>query len=255
VTLKIETFGLTDTGMLRQNNEDSFLVEDDLNLYLVADGMGGHAAGEIASHLAVESIREFIQKSAEVSKPTWPFPTPKEFPLPWQRLMASIMAANGMIYRHSRENRNLAGMGTTVVAILLRDDEAIYAHVGDSRLYLLRNGQFYLKTEDHSWIQEQINAGSLTAEEALRHPLRNVITRALGGASVVSVDIASMSLEPGDLLLLCTDGLTTMLEDEMIASLLREGGSLQQQANRLIETANKMGGHDNTSVVLVRIRD
>ena len=187
--MKIEIAGLTDTGLLRKNNEDNLLIDQEHNLFLVADGMGGHAAGEVASRLAVDTVQDFINKTENHTKPTWPFPTSREFPLLWQRLMASIMAANGVIYKRSREDEILAGMGTTVVATILSNHEAIHAHVGDSRLYISRNGRLTLTTEDHSWIQEQMNSGNLTLEEANRHPLRNVITRALGGAPVVSVDI------------------------------------------------------------------
>lgn len=252
--MRIEIAGLSDTGLLRKNNEDNLLIDKDHNLFLVADGMGGHAAGEVASKLAVETVLDFISRTENHTKPTWPFPTSREFPLLWQRLMASIMAANGVIYKRSREDEILAGMGTTVVATIISNHEAIHAHVGDSRLYIFRNGRLSLTTEDHSWIQEQMNSGNLTLEEANRHPLRNVITRALGGAPVVSVDISSIKLKPKDILLLCTDGLTTMLNDDEICQIMSQSNELSVIADNLVSGANEHGGHDNTTVVLIRIQ-
>lgn len=255
MTLRFEACGLTHTGLLRHNNEDSFLLDEAHELFMVADGMGGHAAGEIASKMAVEQIRDFIANASDQQRPSWPYPTPREYPIFWQRMMAAVMSANAAIYRNSRESQHLSGMGTTVVALSLDGDSVVFAHVGDSRLYLFRDGKLSLQTEDHSWIQEQINQGNLTEEEAARHPLRNVITRALGGASAVSVDVGSIKPLPEDLFLLCTDGLTTMVPDQEIEEILLKHHDLNQAADQLIQTANQMGGHDNTTVVVIRIRE
>lgn len=244
--------GLTHRGMVRKNNEDAYAIDESLNLFIVADGMGGHAAGEVAAHLAVKTVVDFIRQTDGWKEPHWPLPTDRDLPFPWQQLQGAVMAANAVIYREATTKEELFGMGTTLVALRFLKDEALYAHVGDSRLYLFRQGNLGLLTEDHSWVQEQIGAGNLTEEEAQTHPLRNVVTRALGSIPNVKVDLNSLIPQKGDLFLLCTDGLITMVTHEEIQSIIQKyRGDLDMLATQLIEEANRKGGLDNTTVILV----
>src|SRR5947207_9141622 len=214
--MQVKSFGLTHVGRQRQHNEDSFLVEDKAKLYLVADGMGGHAAGEIASRIAVDSISEFILHTKE-DDGTWPHAYDEQYRRSTNRLMAAVRMANTRVLEAMRKDARLRGMGTTVVAGLADDATMSIAHVGDSRAYLIRGGELTRITHDHSWVFEQVQAGMLTEAEAEKHPLRNVITRALGGALSVNPDAAEFESKPGDVVLLCSDGLTGMVpEDEIL---------------------------------------
>jgi len=243
--------GTTHKGSVRENNEDAYLYDAEMGLVVVADGMGGHAAGEVASQIACDAIRDFIQKSEDSKKITWPLIYRREFSGEWNRLLGAMSLANGRILKYAKEHRKYLGMGTTVVAALFRDDKITYAHVGDSRLYHLSNGAFGQLTEDHSWVQEQIKIGNLTPEQAEHHPLKNVVTRALGGAPQVYVDLAEKPFGEHDLYLFCTDGLTTAVSDEEIAGVLRSPLALTEKARELLELALDAGGPDNVTVFLV----
>ncbi len=250
--MQVKSFGLTHVGRQRQHNEDSFLVEDKAKLYLVADGMGGHAAGEIASRIAVDSISEFIIHTKE-DDGTWPHAYDENFRRTTNRLMAAVRMANTRVLEAMRKDARLRGMGTTVVACLADDDMMSFAHVGDSRAYLIRDGQLSRITNDHSWVFEQVQAGMLTEAEAEKHPLRNVITRALGGALTVTPDAAEVEVRPGDLYLLCSDGLTGMVpEDEILRLVTENEDDLQKACQVLIDTANERGGLDNVTTILVK---
>jgi serine/threonine protein phosphatase PrpC len=250
--MQVKAFGLSHVGRQRQHNEDSYLVEDDAKLFLVADGMGGHAAGEIASRIAVDSINEFIVHSKS-DDGTWPHAYDEHFRRSTNRLMAAVRLANTRVLEAMRKDARLRGMGTTVVACLVDDDLISVAHVGDSRAYLIRDKQLSRITNDHSWVFEQVQAGMLTEAEAEKHPLRNVITRALGGALQVSPDASEIEARPGDVYLLCSDGLTGMVsEDEILKVVTQNDGDLKKACHQLIDIANEHGGLDNVTAVLVR---
>ena len=250
--MEIKAHGLTHVGKQRQHNEDAFLVADEAKLYLVADGMGGHAAGEIASRIAVDSISEFILHTKE-DDGTWPHAYDEQYKRSTNRLMAAVRMANTRVLEAMRKDARLRGMGTTVVACLADEDTMSVAHVGDSRAYLVRDGRLSRLTNDHSWVFEQVQAGMLTEEEAEKHPLRNVITRALGGALQVSPDASEVASKPGDVYLLCSDGLTGMLPEEEILRVVSDhNDDLERACQELIDRANERGGLDNVTAILVK---
>src|SRR5712692_4956563 len=239
--MQVKSFGFTHVGRQRQHNEDSFLVEDKAKLYLVADGMGGHAAGEIASRIAVDSISEFIIHTKE-DDGTWPHAYDEQYRRSTNRLMAAVRMANTRVLEAMRKDARLRGMGTTVVACLVDSDVVSFAHVGDSRAYMVRDNSLNRITNDHSWVFEQVQAGMLTEAEAEKHPLRNVITRALGGALQVAPDASEIEARPGDVYLLCSDGLTGMVPEEEILKVVTESdGDLKRACQALIEAANEHG--------------
>jgi len=240
--------------MKRRLNEDVFLVDEDLGLYLVADGMGGHAAGEVASRLAADEIIRTFSDRVSLGDETWPEHWKMARSAAANLLVDAIMAGHERVTRAVSRDSNLKGMGTTVVAAVhpSASRTLIICHVGDSRAYRLRNGEFSALTDDHSWVHEQVAAGFLTEEAARSHPLKNVVTQALGGSTEPRVDILETEVEEGDLYLLCSDGLNSMLTDDEIASRLDERGSLEDIATQLIAAANDRGGNDNVSVVLLR---
>ena len=250
--MQVKAYGLTHVGRQRQHNEDSFLVADDAHLYLVADGMGGHAAGEIASRIAVDSISEFILHTKE-DDGTWPHAYDEHLKRSTNRLMAALKMANSRVLEAMKKDARLRGMGTTVVACLADEDTMSVAHVGDSRAYLIRDGVLSRLTNDHSWVFEQVQAGMLTPEEAEKHPLRNVITRALGGALQVTPDASETISHPGDVYLLCSDGLTGMVpEEEILRAVKDNANDLEKACRVLIDTANERGGLDNVTAILVK---
>ncbi len=250
----IEATGATDVGMKRRLNEDVFLVDDDLGVYLVADGMGGHAAGEVASRLASEEIIRTLNGRSPSDHETWPEHWNMARSATANLLVDAVLSGHDRVTRAVSRDMNLKGMGTTVVVAVHpeRTDHLVICHVGDSRAYRFRNGRIDLLTDDHSWVHEQVAAGFLTEEAARSHPLKNVVTQALGGSSEPKVDILETELADGDIYLLCSDGLNSMLTDEEIAELLGEGGTLQELTRKLIVAANERGGNDNVSVVMLR---
>ncbi|HXI11955.1 MAG TPA: Stp1/IreP family PP2C-type Ser/Thr phosphatase [Thermoanaerobaculia bacterium] len=249
--MEVKAFGLTHVGRQRQHNEDSFLVESGEKLFVVADGMGGHAAGEIASRIAVESVAEFIVHTVE-DDGTWPHAYDEHFKRSTNRLIAALKMANTRVVEAMKKDLRLRGMGTTIVGCLQDNDTMSVAHVGDSRAYLIRGAQISRITNDHSWVFEQVQAGMLTEAEAEKHPLRNVITRALGGSLSVVPDASEINCQPGDVYLLCSDGLTGMVQDDELLTLVTESLDLDAVGQRLIDRANEQGGIDNITVVLVR---
>ncbi len=230
---------LTDRGRKRASNEDAFGLSVEHGVYIVCDGMGGAAAGEVASTLAVGEMMQWLTQRPRTSPP------PIE-------AAEAVAAANEAIYSRSQRNQSLNGMGTTLVALLVEDRRAWMVNVGDSRGYRLRNSNLEQVTLDHSLVEEQIRLGQMSQEEALRSPLKNVITRALGTQSAVTPDIFEFETEPGDLFLLCSDGLVRELSDSVIESLLRLDLTLEEMCSRLVEAANEAGGHDNITCLLVR---
>jgi PPM family protein phosphatase len=227
----------TDTGRQRRANEDSLLARSPL--FVVADGMGGAQAGEVASRIAVESFRHGLDDASR----------------PEAALATLALAANSRIHELSHSNAEHAGMGTTLTAVYVGDREVAIAHVGDSRAYCLREGELLRLTDDHSLVDELMRQGRLTPEEAVEHPQRSVITRALGPEGTVEVDTRSFSARPGDVYLLCSDGLTTMLSEEKIADALRSHSRLRDAGEALIAAANEAGGRDNITVVLLRLEE
>jgi protein phosphatase len=245
----------SDTGLKRLHNEDRFVADPQLGLYVVCDGMGGGNAGEIASALAVEAIHAHLTEAAQHA----------DLPLigPWDatvsasanRLASAIRAANDIIHRESWSRPGYAGMGTTVVAALLHEEVLTIAHVGDSRLYLVQNETIQSLTTDHSWVAEQILKGIMTEEEAERSPRRNIVTRALGVESNVDVELTEVPIKSGNILLLCSDGLTRGVRLSDILHILSGSEDLPIMSDRLIALANEAGGDDNTTVVVVALRD
>lgn len=250
--LRIRACGLSDVGRARTHNEDCFGIDPEHRMFVVADGMGGHNHGEVASRIAVKAIQEFVEQTAE-NDTTWPFVYDARLQRHSNRLKTAIRMAHDKVLRAIRHDGSLIGMGTTVVGFLLKGRVAAIAHVGDSRAYRLRDGKLELLTQDHTWVNEQVVAGYLSAEQARAHPLKNVVTRALGGESEVVVDVREVEVMAGDVYILCSDGLTTMLSDEEILRRLGDGPALEDVCRSLVRDANGKGGLDNITVVLVAV--
>jgi protein phosphatase len=230
---------LTDRGRKRTSNEDAFGISAEHGVYLVCDGMGGAAAGEIASAMAVDQMLRLLTSRAV------------ETPLS-QAAEEAVRAANEAIFSRSQRNARLRGMGTTLVGLLAEGSKVLVLNIGDSRCYRLRNHGLEQVTVDHSMVDEMVRAGQMTPADALRSPLRNVITRALGTQKEVPPDLFELEAEPGDLFLLCSDGLTRELPDSLIESLLSADSSPDELCARLVSAANKAGGNDNVTCLLVR---
>lgn len=248
-------FAETDIGRKRSHNEDCYAAEPALGLYVVCDGMGGGNAGEVASHMAIDAILAYVKAEARrgcvAGRATV---NPALSPLTSQ-LADAIRAANETVHRASREHAKYAGMGTTVVAARLTGRHVSIAHVGDSRLYLIRNGAIQTLTSDHSWVAEQVAKGYMTEEEAERSPRRNIVTRALGIESSVDIDLAEIPVSNGDLLLLCSDGLTRGVRCHDILRTVDAAGDLCDKTHRLVSLANDAGGDDNITVLLVSVQE
>jgi protein phosphatase len=236
---------VSDRGRKRPSNEDAFGFSVEHGVFLVCDGMGGAAAGEIASSLAVDEMLRLLDRRAgeQNGHQAGPMPGLAE---------EAVAAANEAIFSRSQRNYKLSGMGTTLVGLLVDERRVWVLNVGDSRCYRMRNRRLEQITLDHSLVEEQVRLGRMTRSEALRSPLRNVITRALGTQSRVTPDIFELEPEPGDLFLLCSDGLTRELSDSLIESLLGADLPLNALCARLVEAAKKAGGHDNITCILVR---
>jgi serine/threonine protein phosphatase PrpC len=232
----------TDVGIVRSGNEDNYLMLADRGIFIVADGMGGHAAGEVASEMAVRitslaigSLRGLSDEQASA------------------RLSTAIRSANEAIFERTLSEHDKRGMGTTATVLALLPRRYLIGQVGDSRAYLLRNGRFQQLTKDHSYVQEQVDAGLLTPDQARVHPYSNVITRCVGASGDVVPDIYFGALEQGDVILLASDGLTGMLEDAQITRILTSEGGPQHWVDRMITEANRRGGLDNITAVVIRI--
>jgi PPM family protein phosphatase len=230
----------THVGHRRQENEDCFAVAPHLGLYLVADGMGGHSAGQVASQLAAEASLQAIESLEGVARG------------PAEKLREAVTSANQAIFASAADHPEYAGMGTTVVALLFDGAKAGLVHVGDSRAYRIRQGRIRLLTEDHSVVAELLRHREIGEEEARDHPHRHVLTRALGVRRQVEPDVGELEAASGDLFVLCSDGLNAHVEDEEIAQIAGGPGDPQKACERLVELANERGGEDNTTVVVVR---
>ena len=232
----------TDVGIVRSGNEDNYLMLADRGIFIVADGMGGHAAGEVASEMAVRitsseigSLRGLSDEQASA------------------RLSTAIRTANEAIFERTLSEHDKRGMGTTATVLVLLPRRYLIGQVGDSRAYLLRSGRFHQLTKDHSYVQEQVDAGLLTPDQARVHPYSNVITRCVGASGDVVPDIYFGSLEQGDIILLASDGLTGMLEDAQLTRILTSDGGPQHWVDRMISEANRRGGLDNITAIVIRI--
>ena len=245
--MRIVAHGLTDVGRRRESNQDSLLVAPERGVYAVADGMGGHAAGEVASHIAIEALSETLVTDSldgeeidaqEVAN----------------RLENAFIEGNRRICDSVVSRGEWRGMGTTIVALITLGHRAVIGHVGDSRAYLLRDGTLRRLTNDHSWVSEQVRMGLMTDEEAHRHPMRNIVTRALGNRPALDVDISEADVRPTDVFLLCSDGLNSMLTDnEIHEALSRNAADPEAACRELIDQANHKGGEDNITVIVCRL--
>ena len=245
-TPKLDIYGLTDEGLVRDHNEDYISWSPETGLVILADGMGGHNAGEVASELAVSSINEALE---EVLSPEIKDSCDMDFK---EVVHEAVVYANEEINSHAKEHPECNGMGTTIVMTLFYKDSVILASVGDSRIYRFRKGELKQVTTDHSLVQEMIDNGYMSEEEALNSTNRNLITRALGIAEEVKIDVLQDSFEKDDIYLLCSDGLSDMINDDQIFSVLvKSRQDLKRASEELVKQAKDNGGHDNVSVILV----
>ncbi|MBC8211814.1 MAG: Stp1/IreP family PP2C-type Ser/Thr phosphatase [Gammaproteobacteria bacterium] len=252
---KTQIVGQTDTGRIRQNNEDSIGYDSALGLLVLADGMGGHLGGEVASSLSVDNIIKFSQQHLPSIK-TGQIDSKSGFTLESLCVQEAIEYANDLVYRKSTEDVELRGMGTTLVVILFYDNRFSLAHIGDSRCYRYRNKSLSQITKDHSLLQELIDRGFYTPEEASKSLNKNLVTKALGIDSTISPDVQEDLALKNDIYLLCSDGLTDLVEDEYISlTIKRFSDNLEEAAKQLITKANQNGGKDNISVILCKIKE
>ena len=250
--LTVVSAGTTDVGRKRTHNEDCFLVDDDLQLYVVADGMGGHAGGGTASRLAVETIDREVRSASKARETTSRLRGPlQESPLP-EVLRSAVEKACQAIFSAAQDDPQLQGMGTTVIALLVKDNHALFAHVGDSRAYLVRGDLIQQISEDHSLVNEQIKAGMITPEEAKHSRYKNIITRSVGFEEEVQVDVMGLITEPNDVFILCSDGLANMVDDNEMREIARRY-PIQELPRRFVDLANERGGDDNVTVIVVQV--
>lgn len=225
-------------GLVRPVNEDNYAVLIP-ELFVVADGMGGHVAGEVASKMAIDTLINSIDLASPVENPL-------------AILERGVSEANRVVFCESRSDLRYSGMGTTLTAVWIKGKTVYYGHVGDSRLYLYRDGKLFQQTKDHSLVWELARAGSITLEETRTHPQRNILTRAVGAAETVQIDFEQFDWVEGDILMLCTDGLTNMLDDQQLCTILATNDSLDTRLTKLIESANNAGGFDNITIILLQ---
>lgn len=243
-SIKIIADGKTDIGKIRESNEDTIGLFPQLNLFVIADGMGGHAAGGVASRISVNALSEYFSSGKGLDLPSI------------ERLSSAIRGANLEVIRKGEAEKRYHGMGTTIVALLIDGKMAIIGHVGDSRGYLIREWNIKQLTYDHSLVNQYVRDGLITQEEARGHPLKHILTNALGISGDLAVDVQEIWVEHGDIFLLCSDGLTNMLEDEdILSTVLASGGDPSIICNRLVDLANQRGGEDNISVIVIRCID
>ena len=251
--MRVRFSGETHVGMKRKHNEDRFGLPEDERLMIVADGMGGHASGEVASQMAVETIIAYFKATMEDSEVTWPFKLDRGTRYEMNRMSVAVKLANQRIFETAQRSEELHGMGTTVVARLVLDDRVVVAHVGDSRAYRLRHGDLTQLTEDHSLLNDYLKMSRLREDEKANFQQKNVIVRALGMKESVQVDLQADIPQMDDIYLLCSDGLTGMVTDPQMAEILHSTTDLDRACDRLIAAANAAGGVDNITVVLARL--
>jgi protein phosphatase len=244
---------VSDAGPVRKNNEDSWAVEADLQLYVVADGMGGHSAGEVASRLAVEALVGFIRRSHEDTDVSWPYGIDPGLSLQANRLRTAINLANRRVFRAAESHDDYTGMGTTIVAALVVRDRLIVGSVGDSRLYLLTGGVLVQMTQDDTWAATMLaEQGGADPAALAHHPMRHVLTNVLGARDATNVHMSEHVLQAGDTVMLCSDGLYGAVDDPTLLQIMQQGGGLDAVADRLVQTAIEKGTRDNITALVVR---
>jgi serine/threonine protein phosphatase PrpC len=252
MSLGLEVVGRTDVGRVRPSNEDHFGFDERLGVFVVCDGMGGHAAGEVASQIAVDTVLSFFQeRKSGIEDDAYL----GDAPVGARLLAEAVKQANDAILAYADENKNTSGMGTTLVAARYCDGTFSIANVGDSRIYLFREGQLLQLTEDHSLVMEQVRRGMITLEQAKKSSAQNIITRALGTDESTLPDLGEFPAQGGDILLLTTDGVLRHVDDDDITSILLQLPSLQAACDTLIDAANEGGGEDNSTCMLIRVRN
>jgi serine/threonine protein phosphatase PrpC len=253
--VQIVSSGLSDVGRVRTNNEDSFRIVEALNLFILSDGMGGEAHGEVASAMAVDVINKYCEAEREDSGATVLDEVPANIGSQTRRLKNAVAQANFQIFQSAQKNPEQRGMGATITVLWLKDALLSIAHVGDSRAYLLRNGNLQQLTNDHSLVAEQVRRGLITPQQAEESEMQSVLLRALGAHPEVEIDVDEVEIIPRDVLLLCSDGLTRMVTEPEIAGALQAETVPSAAAERLIALANENGGIDNVTVIVVRFED
>jgi PPM family protein phosphatase len=252
--IPVQVAGETDVGQKRNHNEDTFSIIEEENLFVVCDGMGGHASGEVASQMAVETIKNFCKDTRDDPEVTWPYKMDRSRQYEENRLVTAIKYANVRIFDAAKKEPKYHGMGTTITALYFVEEGVYRAHVGDSRIYRLREKRFQQISVDHSLLNDYIKMKKLTPQEIAAFPHKNVIVRALGMKESVKVDVEFEVPQREDIYLMCSDGLTDEVTDARMGEILIENGpDIQTACHTLIEEANANGGHDNITVVLVRI--
>ena len=252
--MRVQWAASSHPGIRRLTNEDSYCTRPDLGLFVVADGMGGHVAGEIASRIVVQAIESYVAETVDAdSTSTWPQAFDVNLGVDGNRLKGAFHIANQRLAKEVAGSADLRGMATTASALIVNGSSAALAHVGDSRIYRWRNGAIERMTIDHSWVEDQVRAGLLSANEARQHPWRNVVTRALSGGEDPEIDLQSLELTPKDRLLLCSDGLSSVVPDARIAALLTAHAEPAAACDALVAEANDAGGPDNVTALVVHI--
>lgn len=255
MSCRIASYGATDIGLSRRVNQDSFLADDTLGLYVVADGMGGHSGGEVASRMAVDVIRSFVRLNRHGDGGSWPYGILPELSYGGNVLRTAIMLANAGVYEEAGKRPELAGMGTTIVAAVIENDLLTVGSAGDSRVYHMRGDRIRQLTTDDSWVQSALERGVLRPDELRNHAMRNVITKAVGTNPEIEPRILEEPLQPGDYCLLCSDGLHGLVGDPEILETVRAAGDdLAKAVTDLIAAANAAGGKDNITAVLLSCR-
>ena len=252
--MKLRYAGSTHVGMKRKHNEDNFVLVPEYRLYVVADGMGGHACGEVASQISVDTMDSFFQESADDEELTWPCKLEDNLSYEENRLSAAIKLANLRVFETAQTDNKFKGMGTTIVGCAFQETKLTLGHVGDSRLYRHRNGEICQLTEDHSLLNDYKKIAKLTEEEERNFPHKNIIVRALGMKDTVEVDIQTEEHRPGDIYLLCSDGLSGEITDDEIGDIIESNiDDIETACQMLIEAACESGGKDNVTVVLIQV--
>jgi len=251
---RIHAWGSSDVGMKRDHNEDSYLMAPDMGLYVVADGMGGHAGGELASSLSVTTIDKHVRNQRSLLERGTTHPEPMERSPVAKLLSDAVHAACNAVFARAQRDPQLRGMGTTTTAMLFHDQHAFIAHVGDSRAYLIRDGRITQLSEDHSLVNEQVKAGLITEAQARTSRFKNIITRSIGFDADIEVDVIAVEVKAGDAYLLCSDGCSNLVADDEICSIVHEQ-FLHQVPGALIELGNSRGGDDNSTIVIGYVVD
>jgi protein phosphatase len=248
----MDSYGFTDPGCIRTDNQDRLLIDLELGFYVVADGMGGHRHGELAAELAISTMRYYLQSSHDRSDITWPFGYDFQMSIDSNRLATAVRLANRHVWKRAEEGPEYAGMGTTIAAALLHGGGAAIGNVGDSRVYLFRNRQLEQLTTDDTWINAVLRRGGVNVD-AVGHPMRNVLTQAAGSQNEVNVHIEEVPVESGDLLMISSDGLHGVVRAATLCEVLCAGGALDWMGNQLLEAARTEGAPDNIACILIRI--